>query len=1097
MVWSLYQKTEGGEKSLEPLEFVSGKTQDQVVREVLDLIESGKNIIFIHGVCGTGKCLDKESLIFCKPSDKTHFSYNKISDLEGQTGQIISLDDRGNLVKSKFNNVRKTGRKKLFKLKTRTGREIIASKNHPFLTITENGLEWISLDNLNERSYICLPNKIDLEETSKLKDDEIKILAHLIAEGKLGDRIGSPVYFQCPKQNPLIRKDYVDSLKSLFPEGEVKSYRGDDVVLIFKDMNTSKGATNKLRLFIKKFGLDGKKSDKKFVPSEIFGLKKEKISLFLSRLFSCGGCVYQKTKGKQIVIEYCSISKRLIQDVSILLQRFGIQHTVTPKKFKGKKDYAHTINISSHSDLRKYIQEIGFIGRKQKLALELLKKLKAHKFTNIDKVPRVTRNYLKNLGYNYTQLDRFLNYEEIEKLRKAKGFKKIRADKSISAPFVFNQLKIDFLRGHIKKINGHVKDKNLSFICNEQIFWDKIKSVEYVKEDETYDLEVPKHHNFIANGIIVHNSAIALNIARNLGKTSIVVPGKSLQAQYKKDYEEDKYLLKNDGSKLNISVMTGRKNHSCKFLDDNKSAIPIIKREVDSNLHNIFEGKHEEIKDKIGDDPSANNLNIPCKIEIKEKNWRRIKEYLKQNKDVNIKDFNDIKDVKRASVAAVCPYWSPVLPERYELKAFSDSKKENYMGLNNERYNFYQGKEGCGFYSQFNSYVDSDVIVFNSLKYKLETALNRKPLTEVEIIDECDEFLDNFSNQRIINLDRFQNSLIQASWVSSKMEDLSSEINSIIQQFKRDERISDAISSEGILPVKETGIYDVFKILVNNQDILVDVDEESYVFDVEETASMFEDFLDDSYLTISKKDEQWSVSIVTTNLAKKFKEIVDKNKIIVLMSGTLHSDEVLKDIYGLDEFEKIDAEVEQQGQIEVQRTGLEIDCKYSNFSSGKFSRGDYLRSLSKCIESAKKPVLVHVNGFVDLPTEQELEEFDVDNLVSRERLIELQGKDKNDQVVERFKKGQIEVLFTTKCARGIDFPGEQCNSIVFTKYPNPNVKDSFWKILNRTQPQHYWQFYKDKARRELLQKVYRGLRSRDDHVYVLSPDSRVLDYFEN
>jgi Rad3-related DNA helicase len=176
---------------------------------------------------------------------------------------------------------------------------------------------------------------------------------------------------------------------------------------------------------------------------------------------------------------------------------------------------------------------------------------------------------------------------------------------------------------------------------------------------------------------------------------------------------------------------------------------------------------------------------------------------------------------------------------------------------------------------------------------------------------------------------------------------------------------------------------------------------------------------------------------------------------------------------------------------------LEIDCKYSNFSSGKFSRGDYLRSLSKCIESAKKPVLVHVNGFVDLPTEQELEEFDVDNLVSRERLIELQGKDKNDQVVERFKKGQIEVLFTTKCARGIDFPGEQCNSIVFTKYPNPNVKDSFWKILNRTQPQHYWQFYKDKARRELLQKVYRGLRSRDDHVYVLSPDSRVLDYFEN
>jgi len=37
-------------------------------------------------------------------------------------------------------------------------------------------------------------------------------------------------------------------------------------------------------------------------------------------------------------------------------------------------------------------------------------------------------------------------------------------------------------------------------------------------------------------------SAIALNVAKEIGKTSIVVPGKSLQLQYKKDYESKKYL---------------------------------------------------------------------------------------------------------------------------------------------------------------------------------------------------------------------------------------------------------------------------------------------------------------------------------------------------------------------------------------------------------------------------------------------------------------------------------------------------------------------------------------------------------------------------
>ena len=89
----------------------------------------------------------------------------------------------------------------------------------------------------------------------------------------------------------------------------------------------------------------------------------------------------------------------------------------------------------------------------------------------------------------------------------------------------------------------------------------------------------------------------------------------------------------------------------------------------------------------------------------------------------------------------------------------------------------------------------------------------------------------------------------------------------------------------------------------------------------------------------------------------------------------------------------------------------------------------------------------------------------------------------------------LEILFSTKASRGIDFPGDECNSIIFTKYPNPNVQDTFWKILNRTNPNQYWSFYKDKARRELLQKIYRGLRFKEDEVEVLSPDLRVLDFF--
>ncbi|MBU1136596.1 MAG: helicase C-terminal domain-containing protein, partial [Nanoarchaeota archaeon] len=76
---------------------------------------------------------------------------------------------------------------------------------------------------------------------------------------------------------------------------------------------------------------------------------------------------------------------------------------------------------------------------------------------------------------------------------------------------------------------------------------------------------------------------------------------------------------------------------------------------------------------------------------------------------------------------------------------------------------------------------------------------------------------------------------------------------------------------------------------------------------------------------------------------------------------------------------------------------------------------------------------------------------------------------------------------------GVDFPGKICNSIVLTKFPFPNVSSLFWKILKRTMPQHYSKFYMDKARREFLQRIYRGLRSESDCIYLLSPDIRVFE----
>jgi Rad3-related DNA helicase len=280
-------------------------------------------------------------------------------------------------------------------------------------------------------------------------------------------------------------------------------------------------------------------------------------------------------------------------------------------------------------------------------------------------------------------------------------------------------------------------------------------------------------------------------------------------------------------------------------------------------------------------------------------------------------------------------------------------------------------------------------------------------------------------------------------------------------------------------------------------EILLEADDESYLFDVEEIARTFKGFMKETYLTVTKKENTLYFHIVTTNLKERFNDLLKKNKLIILMSGTLHSKEILTNIFGLEEYKIIEAEIEQQGAIIIKKTGKEFDCKYANFSSGKFSRREYLENLNECVRISKKPCLIHVNAFIDLPSENEKELFELNDLISREELYEIQEKDKEGKIIRDFKNGLIDVLFSTKVSRGIDFPGEECNSIVFTKYPNPNVEDAFWKILMKTKPEHYWEFYKDKARRELLQKVYRGLRFKEDKVEILSPDLRVIEFFEN
>lgn len=556
-------------------------------------------------------------------------------------------------------------------------------------------------------------------------------------------------------------------------------------------------------------------------------------------------------------------------------------------------------------------------------------------------------------------------------------------------------------------------------------------------------------------------SAIALNIARILGKAAVVVPVKNLQRQYEEDYLGKMFLLKPSGKKLIISMITGRSNHDSIFEPGISCADPFL----------------------------------PDNIQIIEKNFDKIREYYRENPFIQHKNFFDLSKLKRISIAPTNPYWSPIIPSKYSMN-LPDAEKKSYLGLKGNDFIFYHRKRGCSYYDQYDAYFDSDVIIFNAAKYKIETALNRKPATNVDIIDEADEFLDSFSNQSELNLTRLKNSLSNLNSDHKDTMDLADEIIELIRLEEKNKKAI-GVDENKIFEINDTNIKKILSLMLKDEniesEIYFDDSSSNYVSKTIEIARDFEDFFKDTYLTYRVYEKNLLVNLVTTDMSKRLQEILGKNRAFVFMSGTLHSRNILEKVFGITEYETVEAETIPPGTIEICRTGREFDCRYSNFNPGNRTRKNYLEALSVCIQKSLKPLLVHVNAFNDLPSEEEIINFSLKELISREELIKLQENDRTGKLVSEFKKKLFDSLYSTKCSRGVDFPGDSCCSVLFTKYPNPNPGDTFWKILKRTHQEYFWDFYKDKARREFLQRLYRALRSPEDHVFVLSPDSRVLE----
>ncbi len=422
-------------------------------------------------------CLTGDTLIIDADTGKRV----PIRQLVGKTFNTLALDSDLKLRKFRVTKVFSSGRKKVYLLKTRSGREIKASANHPFLKLSG----WVRLDELKVGDRIAVPRQYDLEvKENPLKEEEIILLAHLIGDGCVLPR--QPIHYTSSDlENINVVKEVAKKLYRI--EGKVVKQENWYHLYLPSPYRLTHGKKHPITLLYEKLGLERVRAYEKELPEKLFECNNEKLRLFIKHLWATDGNI--SISKDNVSIYYSSTSKTLIHQLQHLLLRLGVLSKIGISK-KGNFRPTYQLHITDKNNQLKFLKEIGCFGSRGKIIPEAVRILSNRKHNpNKDIIPKevwtlYVRKSKDKHGISWREFSRRINT-------------------SYCGSTFF---KHGVSRERLLRIFKAVPDEILLNLATSDILWDEIVEIRELGEEEVYDMTVPGVHNFVANDIIVHNS---------------------------------------------------------------------------------------------------------------------------------------------------------------------------------------------------------------------------------------------------------------------------------------------------------------------------------------------------------------------------------------------------------------------------------------------------------------------------------------------------------------------------------------------------------------------------------------------------------------
>lgn len=423
---------------------------------------------------GHGKCQPGRSMVQLADG-----SMVPIGTLDGLIAPVLAFDEETWTYRPAFGRAFKNGRKRVWRVRLDSGREVDVTAEHPFLTIGG----WKKAGQLRCGDFVASANSLPSVGHRALPDGEAELLGYMVGDGSCS---GTGVFTNCEQE---LLDDFAGAAERVGFVATEQKYTGFRKRA--RSMRLSKGTNlNRSPMYdspaawMRRHGLFRKNSYSKRTPQAIFTAPPEQVGLYLGAYFACDGTVDKNERG---AVEYYSVSRDLLREVQSLLARLGVASRLREKngRYKGARHKSWRLAIARAS-LENFSAKVIVAGEKGRHLREVAERTKGGaKHGNGDLVPLAYRSMLLRSAY-WHKINTGVSLDQVGAAGRTQG--------GTSRPVVRA---------------AAVAEGNSALIreTSDSVWWDEVKAIVDLGEEETYGLDVDDLHTYISDGVIVHNTS--------------------------------------------------------------------------------------------------------------------------------------------------------------------------------------------------------------------------------------------------------------------------------------------------------------------------------------------------------------------------------------------------------------------------------------------------------------------------------------------------------------------------------------------------------------------------------------------------------------